>query len=164
MVSAVVQPPVLTPGPTIPDVHPGSRTLLRLVGELRGASRSSACPEGTRFVVDLHATAALGPLAGGHATGLGQLTLGRDGSVRLAGSHTIASGHETISLALHSVVAARTDEHVDGVGFPDWDYPLRGSALIHAEGGSVGSLDGTVAAVRGWVNLESGEIEIEVLA
>jgi hypothetical protein len=50
------------------------------------------------------------------------------------------------------------------VGFPDWDYPLSGSGLIHAQGESVASLDGTVAAVRGWVNFESGEVEIEALA
>lgn len=164
MVSAAAQPPVFPSGLTIPETRPGSRTLLRLVGELRGASRSSTCREGTRFALDLEATVAAGPLAGGRSTGVGQLTLGRDGSVRLTGSHTVASGDEAISLALHGVVVARSDEHVDGVGFPDRDYPLRGSALIHAEGDGVASLDGTVAAFRGWVNFESGEVEIEALA
>lgn len=164
MVSTAAQPPILPSGLTIPDARPEPRTILRLVGELRGAPRSSTCTEGRRLALDLDATMVSGPLSGSHAIGFGQFTLGRDGSVRLAGSHTIASGDEAISLTLHGVVTARADEYVEGVGFPDRDYPLHGSGLIDATGAGVRSLDGTVAAVRGWVNFESGEVEIEALA
>ena len=164
MASATVQTPVLPSGLAVPGARPAPRTVLRLVGELRGTSRSSSCPEGTRFVLDLDAKMAAGPLSGGQAVGFGQITLGRDGSVRLVGSHTMESAGETVSLSLYGVLTASTDECVDGVGFPDRDYPLSGSGLIHAQGESVASLDGTVAAVRGWVNFESGEVEIEALA
>lgn len=164
MTSATVQSPVLPSGLTMPGARPGTRTVLRLTGELRGTSRGSTCPEGTRFVLDLDATMVVGPLAGGHAIGFGQITLGRDGSVRLAASHTMASGDTTVSLSLYGVVTASAAECVDGVGFPDRDYPLSGSGLIHAQGDGVATLNGTVAAVRGWVNFESGEVEIEALA
>lgn len=164
MVSAAVQHPVPTPGPAIHEARPEPRAILRLVGELRGASHSSTCPQGTPMALDLDASVAAGPLAGSRALGFGQFTLGRDGSVRLAGSHTISSGDATISLALQGVVAARADDRTDDAGFPDRDYPLHGSALLHAQGLGVESLDGTVAAVRGWVNFESGEVEIEALA
>jgi len=164
MVSTAFQSPGLPSGLKVPDTEPTPRTILQLVGEMRGAPRSSTCTDGTRLVLDLDATVVAGPLSGGRAIGFGQFTLGRDGSVRLAGSHTIVSGEEAISLALHGIVMAGADEHVEGVGFPDRDYALQGSGLIHAQGDSVASLDGTVAVVRGWVNFESGEVEIEALA
>lgn len=164
MASATVQSPVLPSGLTTPGPQPGPRAVLRLAGELRGTPRSGTYTEGSRFVLDLDATMVAGPMSGGRAIGFGQITLGRDGSVRLAGSHTMASADETVSLTLYGVVAASTDECVDGVGFPDRDYPLAGSGLIQAKGKGVASLDGTMAAIRGWVNFESGELEVEAIA
>lgn len=164
MASAAFHPPVLPAGPAVPGIRPGPHTILQLVGELRGISRNSSGPEGTRFALDLDATMTEGPLSGGRAVGFGQITLGRDGSVRLAASQTLETAGQTISLTLYGVVTAGADECVDGVGFPDQDYPLSGSGLIYAKGDGVAALDGTVAAVRGWVNFESGEVELEALA
>ncbi len=48
-----------------------------------------------------------------------------------------------------------------GFDFPDLDFRLTGSAYIRSTEPRDAHLDGSVVAIEGWVNFESGELEVE---
>ena len=102
-----------------------------------------------------------------------------------AGSIRFLSRCEATILAVTSGITDPTAEHVsldinglvvapDGVSmplqavastpgfeFPDLDFRVTGSAYIRAAEAGRTQLDGSVVSIEGWVNFESGELEVE---
>ena len=143
--------------------------ICRIEGELKGSSGFSRCSEGMRAVHTLEASVVGGPYAGEKLTGLDEFTIRPDGTVRMAGAQTSSSGRLSLALQLlGSITPAAGLEWPSpqamarpGYEFPDADLPLRGTALLRATDEDRPDLDGVTATIEGWLNFESGELEVE---
>lgn len=150
----------------------GGDLIYRLEGELRGGAPVDTCPEGIRFVHGLDATVVAGPFAGDRLTGLDQFTIRPDGTVSLAGPQTIESGGTPVSVELRAILVQPSEKERPrpevvlnpGYDFPDLDFRLTGSATIRTSDPRHGRFDGAIAAIEGWVNFESGELQVEARA
>ncbi len=143
--------------------------ICRAEGELRGSSPMRRCAEGVRFTDELTAAITAGPFAGARLTGLDQFTIRPDGTLVMAGPQAIESPAGPVALDLWALVITPPDSaplDPDRVSAPDYDFPdldlkVSGSALVRAAGPRYADLDGATASVEGWINFESGELEVE---
>jgi hypothetical protein len=150
----------------------GALLICRLEGELHGASESAVGPESVCLVHDFEADVVGGPLSGRHLTGLNQLTVRTDGIGLVAGPATIDCEAGSVSLDIRGYVVAPPDigwprpEAISAraYDFPDHDYRVTGSALVRSAHPSYAYLDGMTASIEGWINFESGEVEVEARA
>jgi hypothetical protein len=123
-------------------------------------------------VHDLEADVVGGPLSGHHLTGLNQLTVRADGVGLVAGPGTIDCEAGSVSLDIRGYVVASADSSLPrpeaisarSCDFPDHDYRVTGSALVRSADPSYAGLDGLTASIEGWINFESGEVEVEAWA
>ena len=146
----------------------GAALICRFEGELRGAAAPVTGAESSRFMHDLEADVIGGPLSGRRLRGLNQLTLRTDGVGLFAGPGTIACAEGSISFDMRGFVVSPPELTWPRPGavqsgrydFPDHDYRVTGSAMVHADSPEYAYLDGTTASIEGWVNLESGEVEL----
>jgi hypothetical protein len=146
-----------------------SALIYRLEGELRGTIKPTVSAESICFVHDLEAEIVSGLLSGHHLTGLNQLTLRADGVGLIAGLGTIECDAEPISLDIRGCVVLpphlswpRSEvAAAPGFEFADHDYRVAASALVRTIHPVYAHLDGTAASVEGWINFESGEVEVE---
>lgn len=154
------------------ELGPDAALIYRIEGELRHAVAADLCPDGARFVNEIEGTVVIGPLSGGHLTGLERLTLRRDGTALLAGTEMIESEEGPVSLDVRAHVVAPADAAwprpevaaAPGFDLPDLDCRVAGSALVSTAAPRYAHLDGVVASIEGWVNFESGEMELEARA
>ena len=146
----------------------GASLICRLEGELRGGATPVTGAEASRFTHDLEADVTGGPLTGRHLTGLSQLTLRTNGVGLFAGPGTIGCDEGSISFDMRGFVVSPPESswprpsavQAGRYEFPDHDYRVTGSAIVHADLPEYAHLDGSTASIEGWVNLESGEVEL----
>jgi len=133
------------PGSTsmTPQGAPGST--YRLEGEFREVAAIGAFPDGIRFLSECAATV-VSEMPGNLKTRSGRVSMDVNGFVLpLDGSPMPSSA----SIA------------TPGFDFPDLDFRLIGSAYIRSTEPRQSHLDGAAVSIEGWVNFESGELEVE---
>jgi hypothetical protein len=124
-----------------PQEHPS----LRLEGEFRDAVPASVFVGGIRLKCTCYAKVVM---ASGGSSGSAPTRLAMD----IDGIVTAPSGEP---MPTPKVVASA------GLDFPDVDYRLTGTAFVQAVDSVRAELHHATLQIKGWVNLESGELEVE---
>lgn len=126
-----------------PQHAPGSD--YQLEGEFREVAPVGVFADGIRFLSKCAATV-VSEMPGPFGTRGGRVSMDVNGFV------SPLDGSPMPPLA---VVGA------PGFDFPDLDFRLTGTAYVRSTEPRDADLDGSVVSIEGWVNFESGELEVE---
>jgi hypothetical protein len=156
----------LDPGP------PGGALVYRFEARLTEMRPRGRFPEGIRFEVPFEGRVTHGPLTGARISGVDHLLIRPDGVAVIDAPETLERDGTCVLAHARGYVLppaglpAPPPEAMLAADFtwPDQPFTVRGFALLRTSDPAHDSLNRTVAALRGRVNLRTGELSIVATA
>jgi hypothetical protein len=149
--------------------HQASTLVYRIESHLRSVTRPAVGRDGVILVEETDARVTGGRFAGGRYRGLERVTLRVDGPAVVEGREGIDIGDAHVAVDIRGSVQTPSWSRLPSPGivaalgydFPDEDLRMTGTALFRTIAPRYAHLDGAIGRIEGWVNLASGELEVE---